>query len=396
MPLTEDSDMDIQGHARHTYLDDADVDTAWEQSLSLGVVSMKMQTSFECFEDVSQAAASLSLQSRDVRWSAPRTFRTAPEAGTSIHKEWHTLEEEEGGCLTTPLSPRAHVLHTAVLSKLFQQSKALTGGGEALGLKLVSGEPLGLKAGEEAEEPLGLTPDQQEPLCLKLFSPVPVRPTPAQPLTQTHVVAASAHVKDGEAASGHGWIAASETCQSLCYPVAHKSAGAELARHSAARSTPKTLSQAPVEESAAAKRRQIAQLHAHAFALAHAQNFVKRDQHANVAISFSSDLEMRHGTCSALACLNRQSPCPVNTRTHVCDYLEHACDGAAASVPVVAVKMEFDHQRLSDSRTPTDALALPSRSSGASSALDAVNLESVETSINAHLLGGRERRRILM
>jgi hypothetical protein len=52
---------------------------------------------------------------------------------------------------------------------------------------------------------------------------------------------------------------------------------AELARHSGARWTPKTLLQTPVQASAASKRRQIAQLHAHAFALAHAQNHVKRD-----------------------------------------------------------------------------------------------------------------------
>jgi len=272
-PLTEDSDMVIQGLGRHTYQHDADAETASELTLSPCPVSLKMET---CFKAVGQAASSLSLQSRDVRWSAPRTLRTTPEAhaSASIQKQW--LQEGEEGCLTTPLSPRAHVLHTSVLSKLFQQSKALIGGGEALALKLVSGEALGLKAGEKAEEALGLTADE-EPLGLKLSSRVPVRPTPAQPLTQTHAVAASAHVKDSVAASAHGGIATSEMCESFCYAVAHKSARAELARHSGARWTPKTLLQTPVQASAASKRRQIAQLHAHAFALAHAQNHVKRD-----------------------------------------------------------------------------------------------------------------------
>jgi hypothetical protein len=389
-PLTEDSDMVIQGLGGHTYQHDADAETASELSLSPCPVSLKTET---CFEAVAQAASSLSLQSRDVRWSAPRTLRTTPDAhaSASIQKQW--LQEGEEECLTTPLSPRAHVLHTSVLSKLFlfQQSKALIGGGEALALKLVSGEALGLKAGEEAEEVLGLTADE-EALGLKVSSRVPVRPTPAQPLTQTHCVAASAHVKDGVAASAHGGIAKSEMCESWCYAVAHKSARAELARHSGARVlTPKTLLQTPVQASAASKRRQIAQLHAHAFALAHAQNRVRRDsarQRSEEVMACNSDFEMRHDTCSALACLNRQSPCPVNIRTHVCDHFESAWDGAAGSVAVVALKMDFEPRRLLDSPTPTDTLAFPSRGSGASSALDAVNLESLETSNNPHLLGG--------
>ena len=72
-------------------------------------------------------------------------------------------------------------------------------------------------------------------------------------------------------------------CESLCYGAADRSAadrsagdrsaGAELPRHSASSftpktllQTPKTLLQSPVEASAAGKRRQIAQLHAHACA----------------------------------------------------------------------------------------------------------------------------------
>ena len=72
-------------------------------------------------------------------------------------------------------------------------------------------------------------------------------------------------------------------CESLCYGAADRSAadrsagdrsaGAELPRHSASRftpktllQTPKTLLQSPVEASAAGKRRQMSQLHAHACA----------------------------------------------------------------------------------------------------------------------------------
>jgi hypothetical protein len=441
-PLAEDSEMFIQGLERHTYLHDAHAQTPWELSLSPGPVCMKMGTCLEAlgqglggsqpassvatsftassvptsWKPVSLPPASLSLQSRDVRWSAPRTMRTNPETHASIDN--HCLEEGEEGCLTTPVSPRAHVLHMSVLRKLFQQSAAMSDRGEASGLKLVRGSALCLDGGQEADEPRRLTADEEASGLkerVKLSSAVPVRPTPAQALTQTHAVAASAHVKDGVAASAHASIAASrasEMCESLCYGAADRSAadrsaadrsagdrsaGAELPRHSASRftpktllQTPKTLLQSPVEASAAGKRRQIAQLHAHA--CAHAQHRVKRDsarQRTEEVVACRSDLEMRHGTCSGLASLNAQSACLSShvIRTHVCDHFEpgchNGCDGATGRVAVDAVKMvldhgrpvtkEVDHASLPDSPTRTDNLALPARASGASSALDAVS-----------------------
>ena len=59
---------------------------------------------------------------RDRRWAAPMTPRktAASNSEDTIHAQW--LCEEEAGCLATPLSPRAHLLHTSVLYKLFSNS----------------------------------------------------------------------------------------------------------------------------------------------------------------------------------------------------------------------------------------------------------------------------------
>jgi hypothetical protein len=294
-PLAEECDFfapaaALQRLGSNTYLHDAET----MSELSLSPVAVKEETPEEHRANSADQAC-LSLESRVVGWSAPRTLRSSPEA-PSIHEQW--LHEEEHDCLTTPGSPRAHVLHMAVLSKLLQQAH-LAPATAALASKLRHGA-----------------------VCSSPVKPMPVRPSPGcldQRIGAWTITSSCAAAQDSE--------------------------GAQLAQDAPRTAAPRTA----VQASALAKRHQIAQLHA-TCALAHAQNRVKREPESKEGRGGGkggqSKARQPAHAASCRGALNRRRPCSIMT-----DLQDERGGGAG-----MAVKMEVD--QTDQERRPDAASAL--------------------------------------